>query len=334
VRLAEVTFGKLDIMIANAGVGGAATGKRIEDVTDEDWSQVIDVNLAGGVALLQVRRFPPIRRAGGGSMSATSSIAGLHTMGRIAQRHLPRHRRREFCSLTSFMAVELAPDLIRVNSVCPGGMATNIIENTGGPKTAAQLASVFMKRWKGGHPSEPSAPPTFLPAIQREVARRASVPELRPCVVHQPVNQSRLDGGRGSAHVGLRVGQTGRMFAHQAQAHRTPSLPEILEEIFLPGRHSIVVSGTHGKTTTTAMLAWIFSQRGTAAEFFSGRRGGKLRKRVYGLGGGAEFILEGDEYETAFWDRGPKFFHYHPDDLVITFSGVRSCGYLCGFRDV
>jgi len=40
--------------------------------------------------------------------------------------------------------------------------------------------------------------------------------------------------------------------------------------------------------------------------------------KSYGLGGGEEFILEGDEYETAFWDRGPKFFHYHPDDLIIT----------------
>src|ERR1700733_3367409 len=95
------------------------------------------------------------------------------------------------------------------------------------------------------------------------------------------------------------------------------SMPEILEEVFLPGRHSIVVSGTHGKTTTTAMLAWIFACAGRKPNFLVGGVGGKFGKS-YGLGGGEDFILEGDEYETAFWDRGPKFFHYHPDDLIIT----------------
>jgi UDP-N-acetylmuramate: L-alanyl-gamma-D-glutamyl-meso-diaminopimelate ligase len=95
------------------------------------------------------------------------------------------------------------------------------------------------------------------------------------------------------------------------------SLPEILEEVFLPRRHSIVVSGTHGKTTTTAMLAWIFDTAGKKPNFLVGGVAENFGKS-YGLGGGAEFILEGDEYETAFWDRGPKFFHYHPDDLIIT----------------
>ena len=95
------------------------------------------------------------------------------------------------------------------------------------------------------------------------------------------------------------------------------SLPEILEEVFLPGKHSIVVSGTHGKTTTTAMLAWIFESAGKRPNFLVGGVAENFGKS-YGLGGGEEFILEGDEYETAFWDRGPKFFHYHPDDLIVT----------------
>jgi UDP-N-acetylmuramate: L-alanyl-gamma-D-glutamyl-meso-diaminopimelate ligase len=95
------------------------------------------------------------------------------------------------------------------------------------------------------------------------------------------------------------------------------SLPEMLEEGFLPGKHSIVVSGTHGKTTTTAMLAWIFQTAGKKPNFLVGGVAENFGKS-YGLGGGEEFILEGDEYETAFWDRGPKFFHYHPDDLVVT----------------
>ena len=95
------------------------------------------------------------------------------------------------------------------------------------------------------------------------------------------------------------------------------SMPEILEEVFLPDRHSIVVSGTHGKTTTTAMLAWIFQTAGKRPNFLVGGVAENFGKS-YGLGGGEEFILEGDEYETAFWDRGPKFFHYHPDDLIVT----------------
>jgi UDP-N-acetylmuramate: L-alanyl-gamma-D-glutamyl-meso-diaminopimelate ligase len=95
------------------------------------------------------------------------------------------------------------------------------------------------------------------------------------------------------------------------------SMPEILEEVFLPGRHSIVVSGTHGKTTTTAMLAWIFHTAGKRPNFLVGGVAENFGKS-YGLAGGEEFILEGDEYETAFWDRGPKFFHYHPDDLIVT----------------
>jgi UDP-N-acetylmuramate: L-alanyl-gamma-D-glutamyl-meso-diaminopimelate ligase len=95
------------------------------------------------------------------------------------------------------------------------------------------------------------------------------------------------------------------------------SMPEILEEVFLPEKHSIVVSGTHGKTTTTAMLAWIFQTAGKRPNFLVGGLAENFGKS-YGLSGGEEFILEGDEYETAFWDRGPKFFHYHPDDLIIT----------------
>ncbi|HVS87189.1 MAG TPA: UDP-N-acetylmuramate:L-alanyl-gamma-D-glutamyl-meso-diaminopimelate ligase [Candidatus Acidoferrum sp.] len=95
------------------------------------------------------------------------------------------------------------------------------------------------------------------------------------------------------------------------------SMPEILEGEFLPGHHSIVVSGTHGKTTTTAMLAWVFQTAGKKPNFLVGGVAENFGKS-YGLGGGKEFILEGDEYETAFWDRGPKFFHYHPDDLILT----------------
>jgi UDP-N-acetylmuramate: L-alanyl-gamma-D-glutamyl-meso-diaminopimelate ligase len=95
------------------------------------------------------------------------------------------------------------------------------------------------------------------------------------------------------------------------------SLPEILEEEFLPGKHSIVVSGTHGKTTTTALLAWLFHVAGKHPNFLVGGIAENFGKS-YGLEGGPEFILEGDEYDSAYWDKAAKFFHYHPDDLIIT----------------
>ena len=95
------------------------------------------------------------------------------------------------------------------------------------------------------------------------------------------------------------------------------SLPEILEEEFLLGKHSIVVSGTHGKTTTTAMLAWIFQVAKKRPNFLVGGVAENFG-RSYGLGGGEDFILEGDEYDSAYWDKAAKFFHYQPDDLIIT----------------
>jgi UDP-N-acetylmuramate: L-alanyl-gamma-D-glutamyl-meso-diaminopimelate ligase len=96
------------------------------------------------------------------------------------------------------------------------------------------------------------------------------------------------------------------------------SMAEIIEEFFIPNHTSIVVAGTHGKTTTTAMLAWIFQVAGRRPDFLVGGVAPNFGDKSYGLGGGEEFIIEGDEYETAFFDRGPKFLHYHPDELILT----------------
>ncbi|HXZ11948.1 MAG TPA: UDP-N-acetylmuramate:L-alanyl-gamma-D-glutamyl-meso-diaminopimelate ligase [Candidatus Sulfotelmatobacter sp.] len=96
------------------------------------------------------------------------------------------------------------------------------------------------------------------------------------------------------------------------------SMPQLLENYFIPGHRSIVVAGTHGKTTTTAMLAWIFQVAGRRPDFLVGGVLPNFNDRSYGLGGGEDFIIEGDEYETAFFDRGPKFLHYHPDELILT----------------
>jgi UDP-N-acetylmuramate: L-alanyl-gamma-D-glutamyl-meso-diaminopimelate ligase len=96
------------------------------------------------------------------------------------------------------------------------------------------------------------------------------------------------------------------------------SMPQLLEDYFLPGKTSIVIAGTHGKTTTTAMLAWILQVAGRRPDFLVGGVAPNFGDRSYGLGGGEEFVIEGDEYDTAFFDKAPKFLHYHPDELILT----------------
>jgi UDP-N-acetylmuramate: L-alanyl-gamma-D-glutamyl-meso-diaminopimelate ligase len=96
------------------------------------------------------------------------------------------------------------------------------------------------------------------------------------------------------------------------------SMPQTLEELFLPGHMPIVIAGTHGKTTTTAMLAWIFHVAGRRPDFLVGGVVPNFGERSYGLGGGEEFIIEGDEYDSAYFDKQPKFLHYHPEQLILT----------------
>ena len=100
------------------------------------------------------------------------------------------------------------------------------------------------------------------------------------------------------------------------------SLAETIQHEFLPGKESLVVAGTHGKTTTTSMLAWIYevasrTKPEVAPSFLIGgiaeNFGTSFRVRE-----GKPFILEGDEYDTAFFDKGPKFMHYFPDGLILT----------------
>jgi UDP-N-acetylmuramate: L-alanyl-gamma-D-glutamyl-meso-diaminopimelate ligase len=94
------------------------------------------------------------------------------------------------------------------------------------------------------------------------------------------------------------------------------SLPQAVHDYLLPGRHSVVVTGTHGKTTTTALLAWILTAAGRDPGFLVG---GELRNFGEGFrdGAGPHFLLEGDEYNSAFFDRGPKFLHYAPRTLLV-----------------
>lgn len=95
------------------------------------------------------------------------------------------------------------------------------------------------------------------------------------------------------------------------------SFPALLGEHFLASRHSIVVAGTHGKTTTTSLLAHLLQDAGRDPGLFVG--GVPLaRGRGWHLGKGADFVVEGDEYDTAFFDKGSKFFHYHPQTVILT----------------
>jgi UDP-N-acetylmuramate: L-alanyl-gamma-D-glutamyl-meso-diaminopimelate ligase len=95
------------------------------------------------------------------------------------------------------------------------------------------------------------------------------------------------------------------------------SLPQILQEYFLRGREPIVIAGTHGKTTTTSMLAWIFETAGLKPSFLVGGIAENFSSS-FAVRQGRHFIVEGDEYDTAFFDKGPKFLHYMPDAAVLT----------------
>lgn len=95
------------------------------------------------------------------------------------------------------------------------------------------------------------------------------------------------------------------------------SLPGTLGDELLASRHSIVVAGTHGKTTTASLLAWILIQAGRDPSYFVG--GVPLDMRSgFRLGSGEEFVVEGDEYDSAFFDKGPKFLHYNPHFLILS----------------
>ena len=97
---------------------------------------------------------------------------------------------------------------------------------------------------------------------------------------------------------------------------RYTSGPQWLSEHILQGRHVLAVAGTHGKTTTTAMLAWVLDQAGLQPGFLVG--GVPLDFGVSArLGGGSPFVIEADEYDTAFFDKRSKFVHYRPRTAVL-----------------
>ncbi len=118
------------------------------------------------------------------------------------------------------------------------------------------------------------------------------------------------------------VGNVIRRENPEAEAVRQQNLPQMsfpaaLETLFLEQRHSVVVAGTHGKTTTSALIAHVLVAAGRDPSFLVG---GVARNydANYRLGRGPHFVVEGDEYDTAYFDKGPKFLHYRPRTAILT----------------
>jgi UDP-N-acetylmuramate: L-alanyl-gamma-D-glutamyl-meso-diaminopimelate ligase len=141
--------------------------------------------------------------------------------------------------------------------------------------------------------------------------------------VLEPYAESNLDAKPDLVVIGNALSR-GNPEVERVLDERIPftSMAALLKEEFLRGRTSLVVAGTHGKTTTTSMLAWIFqtASKENAALEPSFLIGGVAENfgTSYQLKPTGTFILEGDEYDTAFFDKGPKFLHYFPDGLILT----------------
>jgi UDP-N-acetylmuramate: L-alanyl-gamma-D-glutamyl-meso-diaminopimelate ligase len=95
------------------------------------------------------------------------------------------------------------------------------------------------------------------------------------------------------------------------------SFPQALSEFFIAGKSSVVVAGTHGKTTTAALLSYVLVEAGLDPSFLVGGIPQNFGKSFH-LGQGGVFVVEGDEYDTAFFDKRPKFVHYRPKIVVLT----------------
>jgi UDP-N-acetylmuramate: L-alanyl-gamma-D-glutamyl-meso-diaminopimelate ligase len=136
--------------------------------------------------------------------------------------------------------------------------------------------------------------------------------------VAQPFDPKNLDPKPDLVVVGNAISR-GNVELEHILDQRIPfcSLPQLLHDEFLRGKEVLVVAGTHGKTTTTSMLAWIFDHAGLDPSFLIGGIAENFGSSFH-LGQGKHFILEGDEYDTAFFDKGPKFLHYFPDSVILT----------------
>lgn len=138
---------------------------------------------------------------------------------------------------------------------------------------------------------------------------------IEPRVGYDPAN---LEPAPDLVIVGNAVPRTNPE-AEEAERRELPrrSMPEALGEIFLDGRKPLVVAGTHGKTTTSSLAAWVWHDCGTDPGYLIGGIP-KNFSRSFHDGTGERFVVEGDEYNAAYFDRGPKFLHYRPQALILT----------------
>ena len=136
--------------------------------------------------------------------------------------------------------------------------------------------------------------------------------------VAQPYSASNLDPRPDLVIVGNAISR-GNQELERVLNDRIPfqSMAQLLYDEFLREHEVIAVAGTHGKTTTTSMLSWIFEAAGRQPSFLIGGIAENFGAS-FKLDSGRQFIIEGDEYDTAFFDKGPKFLHYFPDAVVLT----------------
>lgn len=146
----------------------------------------------------------------------------------------------------------------------------------------------------------------------------STVLEREGIEVRTPFGAENLPAGCRAVIVGNAISR-GNPELEAALDQRLPllSFPETLRELVLRPRLPVVVAGTHGKTTTTSLLAWILRTSGRDAGFLTGGVANDLGGS-FALGSlGEPFVVEGDEYDTAYWDKGPKFLHYLPEVAII-----------------
>lgn len=143
--------------------------------------------------------------------------------------------------------------------------------------------------------------------------RAWGIPTLTP---YSPAN---LDAARPDLVIVGNVIRRVNPEATEVRARRLPqmSFPAALGELFLRQRHSVVVAGTHGKTTTSALMGHVLADAGRDPTFLVG--GVTLNYAGnYRYGRGPHFVVEGDEYDTAYFDKGAKFLHYQPRTAILT----------------
>ena len=146
----------------------------------------------------------------------------------------------------------------------------------------------------------------------------STVLEREGIEVRTPFGPENLPGDCRAVIVGNAISR-GNPELEAALDRRLPlvSFPETLRELVLRDRMPVVVAGTHGKTTTTSLLAWMLRTSGRDAGFLVGGVANDLGGS-FALGAAGEpFVVEGDEYDSAYWDKGPKFLHYLPEVAII-----------------